>query len=289
MIGDRGQPGDLKGRLRRAQAIGVSSAAGEPLALALAVLDDQIRRWDSPTTAALSALLVAGAAERREAQRYPLLDVPAATAALAEETARVARSPLATGTSPAPLAESRAAVAALEPEARTALVAAWGDDVTMVDPRLGFWVQVAAGPALELAAATVGAPDPQEWRGAACPLCGGLPQVSVISERPGDLLGGAPRSLVCGRCTTWWAFSRVTCPSCGEDNPDRIGNHLVDGLGWVRIDGCDTCGGYIKTFDLREDASREVVPLVDDVASLTLDVWATSRGLSRPVRSLAGV
>jgi FdhE protein len=57
----------------------------------------------------------------------------------------------------------------------------------------------------------------------------------------------------------------------------------------VRIDGCDTCGGYVKTFDLREDASREVVPLVDDVASLALDVWATSRGLSRPVRSLAGV
>lgn len=57
----------------------------------------------------------------------------------------------------------------------------------------------------------------------------------------------------------------------------------------MRIEACDTCRSYIKTFDLRQPGARDIVPLVDDVASATLDLWALDQGLQRPVRSLAGV
>jgi formate dehydrogenase maturation protein FdhE len=52
---------------------------------------------------------------------------------------------------------------------------------------------------------------------------------------------------------------------------------------------CDTCRGYVKTFDLRKKGAGAVIPLVDDVATLTLDVWAHEKGLTRPAVSLAGV
>jgi formate dehydrogenase maturation protein FdhE len=52
---------------------------------------------------------------------------------------------------------------------------------------------------------------------------------------------------------------------------------------------CDTCASYMKTFDLREKGARDMVPLVDDVGTLSLDIWAHENGLQRPGLSLAGV
>ena len=64
---------------------------------------------------------------------------------------------------------------------------------------------------------------------------------------------------------------------------------MIEGRGWARVDTCRTCHGYIKTFDLREKGAAQVVPLVDDVATLTLDVWVREREFSRTSVSLAGV
>ena len=64
---------------------------------------------------------------------------------------------------------------------------------------------------------------------------------------------------------------------------------LVEKQRLARVDTCDTCRGYIKTFDLRERGGVEVIPLVDDVVTLTLDIWAQQRGFTRAATSLAGV
>ncbi len=78
----------------------------------------------------------------------------------------------------------------------------------------------------------------------------------MIAEESGEFPGGSPRSLVCGRCSTWWPFPRATCAVCGEEDPRNMGAHFAeDGL-WVRIDACETCHGYVKTFDLRARAGR---------------------------------
>lgn len=57
----------------------------------------------------------------------------------------------------------------------------------------------------------------------------------------------------------------------------------------ARIESCDSCRSYIKSFDLRAEGGVAVVPLVDDVATAALELWATGRGLRRSVRSPAGV
>ncbi|MGH8906994.1 MAG: formate dehydrogenase accessory protein FdhE [Egibacteraceae bacterium] len=283
----RGQPGQFAQRLARAQALSGSPTVGEPLRLACAMLAHQRARSSAPTVVAAAALLAAEAEANAAAGRFPLLDVEAVLDPL---TAEIEHGVLVlSGQAPAPLAEAGRRLATSPAAAQCELVRAWADDVTVIDPRVGFWVQVGAGPMLELAAAAIPVPGPDRWHGSACPACGGPPQVSVIAERSGEFLGGDPRWLVCGRCATWWGYPRATCSACGEGDPTRLSPFEAAGMPWVRVDACGTCHGYTKTFDLRQDGARDVIPLVDDIASLALDLWAASQGFHRPVRSLAGV
>jgi FdhE protein len=102
-------------------------------------------------------------------------------------------------------------------------------------------------------------------------------------------MGGSPRSLVCGRCAGWWTFPRALCTWCGEGDPRRLPSFVPDERKSIRIDGCETCSSYVKTFDLREAGGIELVPLVDDVATVSLDLWANDQGLARHLVSFAGV
>lgn len=296
----RHRPGDFEGRRRRAEALTRSAAtaanseaaagtsvAAAPLGVLHAVLAWQAERATSATVAATAALLVADADGRRQAGRYPLLDLSAAVGQLAEEIPRAVEA--IHGIVPPALAEAGEALVELDAATREELSAAWLDDVSLVEARLAFWVQTAAAPLLEPAAAVVDPPERHQWTGAACPLCGGQPQASVIAEESGEFMAGSPRSLVCARCAGSWIFPRARCVACGEEDTTRL--HAVSAELWpaARIDSCDTCHAYIKTFDLRRPGGVDVVPQVDDVATVTLDVWAGEHGLSRPVRSLAGV
>lgn len=222
---------------------------------------------------------------RGEADRFPLLDLDRTVPALVEETA-AAVAGLA-DTVPPPLVEAGDHLVSLSASELAAVVETWLDDIALVDPRLGFWVQAGAGPVLESGAAAV--TPPESWRGVACPSCGGPPQVSVIAEESGEFMAGSPRSLICGRCATWWPYVRATCAVCGQDDPRRLASYFGTDRSWARVDTCADCRGYVKTFDLRERDAAEVVPLVDDVATLALDVWAREGGYSRSVVSPAGV
>lgn len=276
----RGGPGDFGARLSRVRNLlgdgEVASAAG-PLRLLEAVLHHQQDRV--PTVA--PARLGVGS--------YPILDLVSVVAPVAAEMVlAVAALDVGDGTLPVPLAEAGRILAGSEEE-RLAAVEVWLRDSSAVDPRAGFWARVAAAPVLEPAAAAVQLPTREEWAEPACPACGGLAQASVIAPETGEFMAGSPRFLVCGRCASWWAFARATCPWCAEDDPRRLVPYVPDGLRFVRVDACETCRSYIKTFDLREPGAKDVVPLVDDVATLALDVWAHEQGLERHVVSLAGV
>ena len=69
------------------------------------------------------------------------------------------------------------------------------------------------------------------------------------------------------------------CPACGEQRFDSLPVYSSDTFAHVRIDACDTCHRYIKTIDLTKDGLAE--PTVDDVATVTLDLWARERGYQR--------
>jgi hypothetical protein len=287
----RGGPGDFAARLARAEHLlgspkGAAGAAA-PLSLLASVLRFQASRVPAPPVVAAAGALAAGAELRMAAGRFPLLDLPAAVTPVADEI------PLAVtglGTDlPDPLVAAGMALTEAAAKDREELVEAWLDDASGPEPVLGFWVRVAGGPILEGGRAAIATPSREEWAGAACPACGGPPQLSVIAEESGEFMGGSPRSLVCGRCAGWWTFARAMCTWCGEGDPRRLPSFVPDERKAVRIDGCETCTSYVKTFDLREAGGIDLVPLVDDVATVSLDLWASDQGLARHMVSFAGV
>lgn len=252
------------------------------------MLGHQRDRSSSPTVRRAGAQVGAGSINNRLVERFPLLDLGASVDVVVDEVP-IAVDALRANWAPEPLRTAGEDLAARSGSERRSLVESWIDDSSLLEPRIAAWIAVSAGPVLELAAASLKPLSKEEWSGPACPACGGLPQVSVIREESGEFMAGSPRHLVCGRCALWWSFARATCPWCGEDDSRRVNSFSPEEDRLVRIDACDTCRAYVKTFDLRETGGIDVVPLVDDVATLTLDVWAHEKGLQRSGVSLAGV
>ena len=152
----------------------------------------------------------------------------------------------------------------------------------------GFFLSVAEAPIAEGAAAQSTVPSTERWQESTCPICGALPKLSVIAEESGEFMKGAARYLICSRCATAWGFARATCPNCREHHPQRLAIFNNQRWPWARIDSCEACKSYIKTFDLRQSGSAKVVPLTDDVATLSLDLWALDHGFRAlgPIPSL---
>jgi FdhE protein len=116
-----------------------------------------------------------------------------------------------------------------------------------------------------------------------CPFCGEKPQVGVLRGE-GD---GAKRSLICSLCSTEWDFRRLLCPGCGEESPDKLPVYTAEELPYVRIEACDTCHLYIKAVDLSRNGLA--VPVVDELATVSLNLWAEDHGYSKLQLNLLGV
>jgi FdhE protein len=114
-----------------------------------------------------------------------------------------------------------------------------------------------------------------EASGSRCPICSGHPAVAALREEG----QGAKRTLTCGLCLTEWDYLRVKCPACDENRFDALPVYTADAVAHVRVDACDTCRTYMKTVDLTKDGLA--VPLVDDLASVPLDLWARDHGYHR--------
>jgi hypothetical protein len=287
----RGGPARFDERLRRCESLlsgSTPESATDPLTAMAAVLAHQDRRAVDPTVRAAAQSLAEDAAGRAASGAFPMFDVATALGCLSAELSLAAHE-LAPGPVPRVLAEEGLAIVGWPDDQRLLTIEAWLDDASTVDAPHAFWIRVASAPIYELAAATLDVPNPDDWRGAACPACGGPPQVSLIAEESGEFMGGSPRTLMCSRCASLWPYPRITCGLCGEEDPRNINAFVTDEDRVARVDTCQRCHGYIKTFDLRAPGAKGVVPLVDDVATLRLDLWAQERGFTRPTLSLAGV
>ena len=119
-----------------------------------------------------------------------------------------------------------------------------------------------------------------------CPVCGGLPQVSVFTDS-GDPLVTGVRQLVCARCAAEWPFPRLVCVSCraagGAQQPILADEAR---LPHIRLDACDVCRAYIATVDIRRDP--QAVPLADEIVALPLDMIAADRGYRKISRNVMG-
>jgi FdhE protein len=115
-----------------------------------------------------------------------------------------------------------------------------------------------------------------------CPLCGGKPIVGVLRGQ-GD---GAKKSLICALCAHEWDFRRVYCPACGEEREPQMAFYSAPEIAHVRVDVCDTCHTYLKTVDLTKTGLA--VPVVDELATIPLDLWAREHGYEKLRINLLG-
>jgi formate dehydrogenase maturation protein FdhE len=119
-----------------------------------------------------------------------------------------------------------------------------------------------------------------------CPFCSGMPQLSVLHSAGSSLEGGG-RALLCATCLTVWPFRRVLCAHCGEEDERKLGYFQSPEWEHLRIDACDTCRHYLKSVDLTRLGIA--VPLVDEVAGASLDLWARDRGYQKIELNLVGL
>jgi formate dehydrogenase accessory protein FdhE len=115
-----------------------------------------------------------------------------------------------------------------------------------------------------------------------CPLCGGKPVVGVLRSE-GD---GAKKSLVCMLCSHEWNFRRIYCPACGEEREPQMAFYSAPEIAHVRVDVCDTCHTYLKSIDLTKTGLA--VPIVDELATIPLDLWAREHGYQKLQVNLLG-
>jgi formate dehydrogenase maturation protein FdhE len=115
-----------------------------------------------------------------------------------------------------------------------------------------------------------------------CPLCGGKPAVGVLRSE-GD---GAKKSLICMLCAHEWRFRRIYCPACGEEREPQMAYYSAPEIAHVRVDVCDTCHTYLKSVDLTKTGLA--VAVVDELATLPLDLWAHEHGYEKLQINLLG-
>jgi FdhE protein len=141
----------------------------------------------------------------------------------------------------------------------------------------GFVLDASLQPFAEACALRAASADRRATEPAAahCPFCGDRPALAVLREAG----HGARRSLLCGLCQTEWPALRIGCAGCGEARFDQLPVFSADAFDAARIDACESCHGYLKTIDFTRNG--RAVPIVDDLATLALDLWAREQGYRR--------
>ena len=117
---------------------------------------------------------------------------------------------------------------------------------------------------------------PASWTEGYCPVCGAWPTLAEVR--------GIERSRFfrCGRCGGEWQARCLVCPYCGLTDHTEL-TCLVPEKGGAAgvIDACRRCLGYVKTLTTLQGSPPAKV-LLDDLATVDLDVAAVERGYRRP-------
>jgi FdhE protein len=117
----------------------------------------------------------------------------------------------------------------------------------------------------------------------ACPFCNSKPVAAVLRGEG----NGAKRSLICSLCATEWDFRRLLCPNCGEEKEPKLPVYTAQEFPHVRIEACDSCRTYIKSVDLMKHGLA--VPEVDEIAAVSLNLWAEDHGYAKLQLNLLGM
>jgi FdhE protein len=119
------------------------------------------------------------------------------------------------------------------------------------------------------------------WVEGYCPVCGSLPAFAEVRGIERN------RYFRCGRCGGEWHARALYCPYCAMSDhdelvalvPEKAGSNAV-GSNAV-IEACQRCLGYVKTITRLQGCSPGAV-ILEDLASVDLDVAAIEHGFARP-------
>jgi len=157
----------------------------------------------------------------------------------------------------------------------------FGNQSGVVTPSESYLAWIFLQPYAEYLASLRG-PVHQDGTPSTCPLCGAKPIVGVL-RREGD---GAKKSLICMLCAHEWTFRRIYCPACGEQREPQMAFYSAPEITHVRVDVCDSCHTYLKSIDLTKTGLA--VPIVDELATVPLDLWAREHGYEKWQINLLG-
>jgi FdhE protein len=183
---------------------------------------------------------------------------------------------------PAPIAQcAREWKAGTSDQSRELLESYWQSPSAAGDPQ-ALIATLCLQPYAEHLAEQAGT-TPRQETPAMCPFCSRKPAVAVLRPE-GD---GAKRSLICSMCSTEWPYGRLLCPACGEQSSEKLAVYSAEQFTHVRVDACDTCGCYIKTVDLTKNG--RAVPIVDELATIPLNLWAQQQGYVKLQTNMLGI
>ena len=119
--------------------------------------------------------------------------------------------------------------------------------------------------------------DKPRFRENFCPVCGRRPVIADLRK----YREGRTRDLVCGGCGTRWLYARVGCVYCGNENLEKMHTLEPTDSDVMRLDICDVCDSYIKTYRGPANGSDADAIYRQDWASVHLDLLAEEKGLHK--------
>lgn len=127
--------------------------------------------------------------------------------------------------------------------------------------------------------------EQDRWVNNICPVCGSEPVIGMMKDFPEKGMEGG-RFLVCSLCGFDWWYKRLACPYCGIEKGEKVRHFTTPSEGKAfRVEVCDECKRYIKTIDTKI-YGNEIVPLIEDIATLHLDIIAEKEGYKRGIPGL---
>lgn len=112
------------------------------------------------------------------------------------------------------------------------------------------------------------------WKRNYCPVCGRQPVLAVLRKEQ----QGRARFLVCDGCHTVWPYARVGCVYCGNEDLTKMHVLEPEGEEEMRLDVCDECHAYLKTYQGKDEHGEEEI-YRHDWATLHLDILGSEKGL----------
>jgi FdhE protein len=165
--------------------------------------------------------------------------------------------------------------------AQLELLSAMWEGGEVLDPPARFYARVLLQPYAEYLASRGHVHDASARP--MCPFCSSRPVAGVLRGE-GD---GGKRWLLCSLCSTEWQYRRVICPGCGEENKEKLPIYTAAEFPAARVDACDTCHTYLKSIDLTKDG--HAIPVVDEIATVALNIWAEEHDYVKLETNLLGI